>query len=108
MHPFLPYNYGTSHLQAGLDSFGAMDLRTAIEGAFGIHIAATVVFDYPNINAMAAYIQSQVLPQPTAQLIHTSALHQLARDTHPSVTAVVSFAGTFPQRTPGKPLKTSV
>ena len=43
-------------LQAGLDSLGAVELRSAISSAFGLELPSTFAFDYPTHTAMAAYI----------------------------------------------------
>ena len=43
-------------LQAGLDSLGAVELRTAIGSAFGLDLPSTFAFDYPTQAAMAAYV----------------------------------------------------
>lgn len=45
-------------MEAGLDSLGAVELRTAICASFGMDLPATVVFDYPTISALAGYIAS--------------------------------------------------
>ena len=59
-------------LQAGLDSLGAVELRTAIGSAFGLELSSTFVFDYPTQAAMTAYILQAIA----------------LRDVHPSQAAV--------------------
>jgi acyl carrier protein len=49
-------------MEAGLDSLGAVDLRTALGARFGIELPATVTFDYPSISALASFIANQHLP----------------------------------------------
>ena len=46
--------------QAGLDSLGAVELRSAVSSAFGIPVPASVAFDYPTQDALAAYIVSEL------------------------------------------------
>ena len=47
-------------MEAGLDSLGAVDLRTAIGEAFRLELPATVMFDHPSITALAQYISMQL------------------------------------------------
>ena len=46
-------------MEAGLDSLGAVELRTSLEAAFSMELPATVTFDYPSITALAKYIAGQ-------------------------------------------------
>lgn len=43
-------------MEAGLDSLGAVELRTSLETAFAMEMPATITFDYPTIGALAKYI----------------------------------------------------
>lgn len=45
-------------MAAGLDSVGAVELKNAVSGAFGLELPSTVTFDYPTIDALAQYIAS--------------------------------------------------
>ena len=47
-------------MAAGLDSLGAVELRNALEGALGISLPGTLVFDYPSVDAMTQFILSQI------------------------------------------------
>lgn len=55
-------------MAAGLDSVGAVELKNAVSGAFGLELPSTVTFDYPTIDALAQYIAS------TSQSVNTSAV----------------------------------
>ena len=57
-------------MEAGLDSLGAVELRSSLGHAFGIDLPATLTFDYPSIGALSKFLASQVATvQPTAQVI---------------------------------------
>lgn len=47
------------HVQAGLDSLGAVDLCNAIAHSFNIALPATAAFDYPSAAALAAFVATQ-------------------------------------------------
>ena len=47
-------------MAAGLDSLGAVELRNALEGALGISLPGTLVFDYPSAGAILSYVTSKM------------------------------------------------
>jgi len=47
-------------VQAGLDSLGAVELRNSLSARFGVDLPATIVFDHPTVNALAAHIARQL------------------------------------------------
>ena len=49
-------------LQVGLDSLGAVELRSAITAALGITLPATSTFDHPTVAALAAFVASKMGP----------------------------------------------
>ena len=63
-------------MQAGLDSLGAVELRSAVCSAFGVDLAATFVFDYPTVAAMADYLTAATAPSaPEPALAVVPAFH---------------------------------
>ena len=48
-------------MEAGLDSLGAVDLRSSLAAAFGLELPPTLIFDYPNAVALAEWLQAQLV-----------------------------------------------
>ncbi|MGH9279166.1 MAG: type I polyketide synthase, partial [Acidimicrobiales bacterium] len=59
--------------EAGLDSMTSVDLKTRLEVALGIVMPATAAFEYPNIEAFAAYLVEDILSLAEPQAIPTGA-----------------------------------
>jgi acyl transferase domain-containing protein len=49
-------------MDAGLDSLGAVELRNALERSVGASLPATVVFDYPTVQALVGFIHALLAP----------------------------------------------
>lgn len=47
-------------MEAGMDSLGAVELRTALNKAFSVDLPATVTFDFPSVSALAGCIQTEL------------------------------------------------
>lgn len=64
-------SFGTQPLmEAGLDSIGAVELRSLLSAKFGAELPATLIFDHPTAAALAAYLASSLPEQALAQ--HTT------------------------------------
>jgi hypothetical protein len=48
-------------MSAGLDSLGAVELKNSLEGALGISLPQTLVFDYPTKDALTRYLTDTVV-----------------------------------------------
>lgn len=61
-------------MEAGLDSLGAVELRSALGVAFDLELPATLAFDYPTTAALADFIVAQLAVSsyspPTTGLLH--------------------------------------
>ena len=69
---FVAYNHiaqvrsKDSLMQAGIDSLTALEMRNNIQTRFDIEIPATIIHDYPSVQALADYIEDLLLvTQPT-------------------------------------------
>lgn len=51
-------------MEAGLDSLTAIELRNAIERRFAVQLPATIIFDYPSIDALTGFVVSLAAPKP--------------------------------------------
>jgi acyl carrier protein len=47
-------------MSAGLDSLGSVELRNSLEKQAGLELPSTLVFDYPTISALAAFLSSKL------------------------------------------------
>jgi acyl carrier protein len=52
--------------ELGVDSVMALEVRGALEAAFGVELAATVVLDLPNLEALTAHLVDEIFP-PVAE-----------------------------------------
>lgn len=63
--PSLDGTLSARSTQAGLDSLGAVELRSAIASRFSVTLPATAVFDHPSPAALAELVAGLVAPKPT-------------------------------------------
>ena len=47
-------------MEAGLDSLGAVELQNQLEIAFNRKLPATIIIDYPNLDALATFMNSTI------------------------------------------------
>lgn len=52
-------------MQAGIDSLAALEMRNNIQASFAIEAPATIIYDYPSVQALASYIEDRMsISQP--------------------------------------------
>ena len=49
-------------MDAGLDSLGAVELRTTLASRFAMDLPATLTFDYPTVRALSQYLVENLTP----------------------------------------------
>jgi hypothetical protein len=58
---------GDGQFSAGnFDSLGAVEMANGVSSALGLKLPQTLVFDYPSVVAMAAYVHSLMAPATAA------------------------------------------
>lgn len=88
-------------MEAGLDSIGAVELRNAVQDAFGVELPATVTYDYPTVDALAGFIltstassQRRLATQFASTVSTITSLKQFDRvQSGPPLSAVTGWAG---------------
>ena len=50
-------------MAAGLDSLGAMELRSSLEQSLGVDLPGMLIFDYPSVHAILDFVESLVGPK---------------------------------------------
>ncbi|ORA05558.1 hypothetical protein BST12_29380, partial [Mycobacterium angelicum] len=53
----------------GLDSLGAVELRNRLAQVTGLSLPATVIFDYPNLAAVAGYLRTRLQGSVTGVVV---------------------------------------
>ena len=66
-------------MEAGLDLLGAVELRNALQSRFNVQLPATVVIDYPSVNALSAFLATVVAPVAATLPAGVGALHDRFR-----------------------------
>ncbi len=80
-------------MDSGLDSLGAVELRNSLAASFNVQLPATIVFDYPNIEALSKFINglAQPTPRPGRQQQRTGASVETTADITKKVLSIVSL-----------------
>ncbi|MFI0822800.1 type I polyketide synthase, partial [Streptomyces sp. NPDC021115] len=64
----------------GFDSLLGVELRNALSAATGLRLPATLVFDYPSVEALAAHLLDELLGSRTGVAVPVGALPPVADD----------------------------
>ncbi|HEY4002170.1 MAG TPA: thioester reductase domain-containing protein [Candidatus Xenobia bacterium] len=78
--------------ELGLDSLMAVEIRNALSQALGRPLAATVLFDYPTIEAMSKYLLTQISEAPAVTPRSTATVSRPVNEP----IAIVGMACRFP------------
>lgn len=54
-------------VELGMDSLMAVDLKNSLEASLGHTLSSTLAFNYPNVEALANYLATEVLSLPAAE-----------------------------------------
>ncbi|MFN8488410.1 MAG: SDR family NAD(P)-dependent oxidoreductase [Caldilineaceae bacterium] len=60
----LPINANTEFMAVGMDSLMALELRRQLEASLGVHLRSTLIFEYPTLDRLVAYLIEQLRPAP--------------------------------------------
>ena len=92
----VPFNTIIAHVQAGLDSLGAVELRNALTAEFGLAMPATLAFDYPTQSAIAQFISAQLVDDYSTSSPARPITALLQKDEKASSTEVLAVACKYP------------
>ncbi|MGA6228205.1 SDR family NAD(P)-dependent oxidoreductase, partial [Streptomyces umbrinus] len=84
---------GRAFNEMGFDSLTAVEFRNALATATGLHLPATLVFDYPTITTLAHHLLTHLHTTPTSS--NTTATPVRAADTDEPM-AIVGMACRYP------------
>lgn len=69
-----PVGHDEPLMEAGLDSLGAVELRTELSRIYATELSSTLIFDHPTIASLAKHLAHTLAPAPQVGLhlwLHT-------------------------------------
>ncbi|MGQ4389076.1 SDR family NAD(P)-dependent oxidoreductase [Streptomyces sp. SAS_270] len=85
---------GRAFSETGFDSLAAVELRNQLKAATGLRLPATLIFDYPNPKALAAYLASRLTGDTTTPARTPATAPTPALDDEPI--AIVAMSCRYP------------
>nr|WP_269810038.1 phosphopantetheine-binding protein [Kineosporia rhizophila] len=70
---------GSQFTDLGLDSLGSVELRNGLGTRTGLTLPSSLIFDYPTVSALAAYLLEQLVPAADEPDDGRALLAELAR-----------------------------
>lgn len=95
LHPLWACETPCLRLQAGLDSLASLALKNNISKMLGKEVPATLAFDYPTIQALAAFVTEQLANTrgvPTAVVESPPAMQSIRHTLHTMLERVLGVA----------------
>uniref|UniRef100_A0AAU2JZ13 SDR family NAD(P)-dependent oxidoreductase n=1 Tax=Streptomyces sp. NBC_00049 TaxID=2903617 RepID=A0AAU2JZ13_9ACTN len=90
---------GQAFNELGLDSLTAVELRNSLSAVSGVRLPATLVFDYPTPDALAAHLRIELLGSPDEEAAVTAArgtLRTAGNGTQDDPVVIVGTACRYP------------
>ncbi|MGW4490375.1 SDR family NAD(P)-dependent oxidoreductase, partial [Amycolatopsis sp. NPDC004368] len=82
--------------ELGFDSFTALELRNRLNGATGLRLAATVIFDHPSVRRLAEFVMSKYVAAVSSGEVESVRRMRTVDDPAGEPMAIVGMACRYP------------